>query len=68
MITYFFFGQFTSSFVKVDVGFFENNISVTPANTFDGSHGKHDFSVTVDIRAHDTKNVLILFRNDERLQ
>ncbi|EZA49600.1 hypothetical protein X777_12145 [Ooceraea biroi] len=58
----------SSSLVQVDISLLQDDIGVTPTNTFDRSHGKHDFSITIDIRAHDTKNVLKLLRNHERLQ
>lgn len=66
-MTYLFFRALSGAFLKVDVGLLQDNIGVPPAHTLDCSHGKHDFSVTVNIRAHDTKNVLELLGDYERL-
>lgn len=58
--------QLSGPLVQVDVGFPQDNMSVTSANTLDGSDGEGDLPPTIDVRVQDTKNVLELLRDDQR--
>merc|ERR1719300_1108069 len=61
-----FIRQFTSTFVHVNVSFLQTDVGESPSHTFDGSHGVHDFGLTINVGVHHTKNVLELVGNDER--
>lgn len=65
---YLFFRALSSTLVKINVGLLEDNVGITSTNSLDGSHCEHDFSITIDVRAHDTKNVLELLWNNESLK
>lgn len=65
---YLFFGAFSGTFGQINIGLLEHNIGITTADTFDGGHGNGNLTFTIDIRIHDTKDVLKLFRNYQRLQ
>merc|ERR1712221_20339 len=39
----FFIREFTSSFIHVDVSFLQADVGESPSDSFDGSHGVHDF-------------------------
>lgn len=67
-LTYLLLWALSGTFVQIDVSLLEDDVGVTTTNSLDRSHGEHDFSITVDVRAHDTKNVLELLWNDERLK
>merc|ERR1712221_33108 len=62
----FFIRQFTSSFVHIDVSFLQADVGESPSDSFDGSHGVHDFGFSINVSVHHTKNVLELVGNDER--
>lgn len=66
--THFLLRAFSSSLIQINISFLQDNVGVTATNTLDCSHSEHDFPVTIDIRAHDTKNVLELLGNYERLE
>lgn len=64
----FLLGALAGAFVQINIGLLQNNVGVSSAYTFDGCHGKHHLTFAVDVRTHDTKNVLELLWYDERLQ
>merc|ERR1719378_547698 len=61
-----FIRQFTSSFVHVDVSFLQADVGESSSDSFNGSHGVHDFGFSINVCVHHTKNVLELVGNDER--
>ena len=44
----------------------EDKVGVTTTNTLDGGDGEHDVPLTIDIRVHNTQNVLKGWRDDQR--
>lgn len=67
VFAYLFIGTFTGAFGQIDVGLFQYDVGVTTTNTFDGCHRNSNFAVTINVRIHDTKNVLKLLWNNQRL-
>lgn len=65
---YLFFCAFSGTFGQIDIGLLEHNVGVTATHTFDGSHGNGYFAFTINVRIHDTKNVLKLLWNNQRLE
>jgi len=63
-----FVGTFTGPLVQVDVGLLQHNIGKPSADTFDGGHGEHDFTFAIDVRTHDTQDVLEFLGDDQRLK
>lgn len=66
--THLFFSAFTSTFVQVNVCFFQDNVGVSATDSLDSSHGKHHFAFAIDICVHYTKNVLKLLWDNQRLK
>ena len=55
-------------FVHVDIGFLADDVGETATNTLDGSEGKHDLLLSIDVGVEHTKNVLKLLVCNKRLQ
>lgn len=68
MNIYLLLGTFTSTLGEIDIGLLEHNVGITATHTLDGSHGDANLALTIDVRIHDTKNVLELLWDHERLQ
>jgi len=62
----FFIGQFTGTFVHIDVGLLQTDVGESSTNSLDGRHGVHDLRLTVDVGVHHTKDVLELGGYHER--
>ena len=57
---------FTGTLGKINIGLLQDNVGVATTHTLDGGHGDTNLAFTIDVRIHDTKNVLKLFWDDER--
>ena len=44
----------------------ENEVSISATDTLNCGEGKHDVSLAIDVRVHNTKNVLEVLRDDQR--
>ena len=55
-------------FVHVDIGFLADDIGESATNTLDGSEGKHDLLLPIDVGVEHTKNVLKFLVCNKRLQ
>ena len=44
----------------------EDDVGVPPADALDGGHGEHDVSLAINVRVHDTQNVLEVLGDDQR--
>jgi hypothetical protein len=64
---YLFLGELSGALGDVNVGLLATNVGVTTANALDGGHREHDLGLAVDVRVHDTQNVLELVRHDQAL-
>jgi len=58
--------QLSSSPVQGDIGLLQADVGVTTSNSLDGGHGEHDAGLTIDVRVQNTKNVLEVWRNNQR--
>jgi hypothetical protein len=58
--------QFTGPLAKIDVSLATNDVSVTTTDTLDGRQSECDLSATIDVRVHNTKNVLKFLGNHQR--
>ena len=58
--------QLSSSPVQGNIGLLQADVGVTTSNSLDGGHGEHDARLTVDVRVQNTKNVLEVWRNNQR--
>lgn len=65
---YLLLGAFTSTLGQIHIGLLQHNVGIATTHTLDGSHGNANFALAIDVRIHDTKNVLELLWDDERLQ
>jgi len=54
-------------FVHVNIGLLAANVGITAANTLDGSHGKHDLLLSINVGVQHTQNVLKIFVRHQRL-
>ena len=52
--------------VQGDVGLLQTDVGVTTSNSLDGGHGEHDARLTIDVGVENTKNVLEVWRNNQR--
>lgn len=66
--THLLLGALSGAFRQIDVGLLQDNVGVTPTDSLDGRHGRDDLALTIDVRAHDTQDVLELLGNDQRLE
>ena len=44
----------------------QDQVSISPTDTLDGGHGKHDGPLAVDVGVHHTEDVLEVGRDDQR--
>lgn len=54
----FFGGNFSSSFVQIDIGLFAHQIRVPASNTLNFREGVHDLLLAIDIGVEETKDEL----------
>lgn len=66
--SYLFLAALAGAFGQVDIGLLEDDVGITATNTLDGGHGDGNLAFTIDVRIHDTKDVLKLLWNDQRLE
>ena len=52
--------------VEGDVGLLQTDVGVTTSDTLDGGHGEHDAGLSIDVGVENTKNVLEVWRNNQR--
>lgn len=65
--THFLIGALAGTLGQVDVGLLQDDVGVTTAHTLDGGHGEHNLALAIDVRTHDTQDVLELLGKGERL-
>lgn len=63
-----FLGALSSALVQINVGLLQHDVGISATDTLDGSHGEHHLPFAIDVRAENTKNVLELLRDYERLE
>lgn len=58
--------QLTGTLVEVHIGLLADNVRETASDSLDRGERKHGLAVTIDIRVHNTQNVLKTFGDDQR--
>merc|ERR1711933_349215 len=59
-------GELTSPLLGVNIGLLAHNKGKSASNTPDGGYGKGNFDFPIDVRVHNTKNVLKLLWHNKR--
>ena len=59
-------GQFSCSLGKRNISLLKDNVGVSPTNTLDRGQSEHDISFSINVGVKNTKNVLEVWRNNQR--
>lgn len=66
-LAYLFLGALSGALEGIDIGLLQDNMGITATDTLDGRQRNWNGTLTVDVGAEHTKNVLELLWDHERL-